>query len=86
MVLAPEALGLRRRPDLYRSGTTDHEGRFKLQNILPGAYKLFAWEFAATDAWLDPAFLQLYESFGKSVAFREGEKQETTTTVIPVRR
>jgi hypothetical protein len=86
VVLAPEALGLRRRPDLYRSATTDHEGRFKLQNVLPGTYKLFAWEFAPTDAWLDPAFMQLYEAFGKSVSFRDGDKQETTATVIPLRR
>jgi hypothetical protein len=86
VVLVPDALALRRRTDLYRSATTDHDGRFKLQNVLPGTYKLFAWEYAATDAWLDPAFMQLYEAFGKPVSIREAEKQETPVTVIPLRR
>jgi hypothetical protein len=86
VALVPDALALRKRVDLYRSATADHEGRFKLQNVLPGTYKLFAWEYAPTDAWFDPAFLQLYESFGKSVSLRDGEKQETATTVISLRR
>ena len=86
VALVPDALALRKRSDLYRSATTDHEGRFKLQNVLPGTYKLFAWEYAPADAWFDPAFMQLYESFGKSVSIREGEKQETAATVIPLRR
>jgi len=86
VVLVPDSLSLRRRVDLYRSGTTDHEGRFKLQNVLPGTYKLFAWEYAATDAWLDPAFMQLYEAFGKPVSVRENEKQDIPASVIPQRR
>jgi hypothetical protein len=86
VVLVPDALALRKRSDLYRSTMTDHEGRFKLQNVLPGTYKLFAWEFVPADAWLDPSFVQLYESFGKSVSLRDAEKQETATAVIPLRR
>jgi len=86
VVLVPDALALRKRADLYRSTTTDHEGRFKLQNVLPGTYKLFAWEFVPADAWLDPSFVQLYESFGKSVSLRDAEKQETAAAVIPLRR
>jgi hypothetical protein len=86
VVLVPDSLSLRRRSDLYRSATTDFEGRFKLQNILPGTYKLFAWEYASQDAWLDPAFLQLYEAFGKPVSVREGQKQEMTANAIPHRR
>jgi hypothetical protein len=86
VVLVPDSLNLRRRPDLYRSATTDHDGRFKLQNVLPGTYKLFAWEYATQDAWFDPAFIQLYEALGKPVSVREGEKQEIPATVIPHRR
>ena len=86
VVLVPDSLNLRRRTDLYRSGTTDHDGRFKLQNVLPGTYKLFAWEFASVDAWFDPAFMQLYEAFGKPVSVREAEKQDIPASVIPQRR
>jgi hypothetical protein len=86
VVLVPDSLNLRRRTDLYRSGTTDHDGRFKLQNVLPGTYKLFAWEFASADAWFDPAFMQLYEAFGKPVSVREGEKQDIPASMSPHRR
>jgi hypothetical protein len=86
VALLPESPLLRKRFDLYRSGTTDFAGKFRLQNIPPGSYKLFSWEYVDTDAWQDAQFLQVYESAGKTLTVREGSTQETQLKVIPVRR
>jgi hypothetical protein len=86
VALLPDSPLLRKRFDLYRSGTTDFAGKFRLQNIPPGTYKVFSWEYADTDAWQDAQFLQVYESFGKTLTVREGSTQETQLKVTPLRR
>src|SRR5207237_5838544 len=34
----------RDRPDLFRNVTTDSNGRFLMEGVAPGDYKVFAWE------------------------------------------
>jgi hypothetical protein len=86
VALVPDSPMLRRRFDLYRTTTTDFGGRFRLQTIPPGAYKLFSWDYAETDAWQDAQFLQSYETFGKTITVREGSSHETPLKVISTRR
>ena len=43
VVLVPEPR-LRDRTDLFKVATLDQYGRFNMQGITPGRYKLFAWE------------------------------------------
>jgi hypothetical protein len=86
VALLPDSPLLRKRFGLYRSGTTDFAGKFRLQNIPPGTYKVFSWEYADPDAWQDAQFLQVYESFGKTLTVREGSTQETQLKVTPLRR
>jgi protocatechuate 3,4-dioxygenase beta subunit len=86
VALVPESPLLRRRYDLYRSATTDFAGKFRLQNIPPGTYKLFSWEYVETDAWQDAQFLQPYETAGKIITVREGSSQQTQAKVSPLRR
>jgi hypothetical protein len=86
VAVVPDSPLLRKRFDLYRSGTTDFAGKFRLLNLSPGTYKLFSWEYADADAWQDAQFLQVYESFGKTLTVREGSTQETQLKVAPLRR
>ena len=66
---------LRNRTDLYMSTQTDALGRFQLQNIAPGGYKLFAWEEVEPGAWQDANFMRAYEDLGKSVRVSENSNQ-----------
>jgi len=54
--------------------TTDIDGRFQLNGIAPGDYKLFAWEQAERGSWQDPEFVGKYESQGKTIHVDEGSK------------
>jgi hypothetical protein len=68
----------------FRQTTTDRQGRFQLENIAPGDYKLFAWQGAERGAYMDPEFLQQYEDDGKSVSVKEGASLNVQLDVILV--
>jgi hypothetical protein len=87
VALLPEASDLRRRLDLYRSATADAQGNFQITPIPPGNYKLFAWDFAPTDAWQSSDFIRSYENSGQRVQVSPSEKQNgIKLTIIPSRR
>ena len=81
VVFVPAA-SLRTRFDLYRAAATDSKGRWEVQGLAPGDYKVFAWERMADDAWQDPAILVLYESSGIPQRVSEREKYELRLTAI----
>jgi hypothetical protein len=83
VVAVPET-EYRRRIVLFRSVTPDSAGRFYLPNLRPGDYKLFAWENAELNTWLDPDFLKIYETRGKSIRIAEGSNETATLTAIPI--
>lgn len=82
VVLVPE----KRRRDqrrLYKSTTTDQNGRFTLRGITPGEYKLFAWEKVEGGAYQDPEFLRPYEERGHKVRLEEGTRLSVGLELIP---
>jgi hypothetical protein len=82
VVLAPD--GARRaQPSYFRQAVTDSRGRFALENIPPGDYKLFAWHEIERGAYLDPAFLQQFEDRGKAVSLKEGASLNLQLDAIP---
>jgi hypothetical protein len=66
VVLVPES-GLRNRKDLFKVATLDQYGRFNMQGITPGRYKLFAFEDVPLGAYFDSEFLRPYEDQAKPV-------------------
>jgi hypothetical protein len=68
---------------LYRSTTTDRAGRFSLRGLTPGEYRLLAWEQVEPGAYLDPDFLQPFESKGERVSLMEGERESKQLKAIP---
>ena len=82
VVLVPEK-ERRRRLDLYRSFLTDALGRFRFESLTPGDYKVFAWEFAEKDLWLDANFLRLYEDAGTPIHIEEGSREVLEVHAIP---
>jgi protocatechuate 3,4-dioxygenase beta subunit len=82
VVLVPD-IRLRQRSDLYRVVSTDNAGRFRMQGITPGDYKLFAWENVETGAWQAPEFIQAYENAGRAIRINEGSNESLQLPVIP---
>jgi protocatechuate 3,4-dioxygenase beta subunit len=86
VALVPDA-GFRKRMDLYRSVGTDHQGRFQIQGVAPGAYKAFAWQNVERDVWQVPEFIQSIETRGMPVDVQEGgEANVDLVAIAPVRR
>ena len=81
VVLVPD-VEQRRRVDLYRSTTTDAMGRFKMERIPPGKYKLFAWDDVENGAWQDAQFMRTYEDRGKPITIADGAQQDVLVPVI----
>jgi protocatechuate 3,4-dioxygenase beta subunit len=72
------------RADLLKSATTDVKGRFKISAVVPGSYKIYAWEEVDINAVrYDPEFVKPYESSAQSVKFAEGSKASLTLKQIP---
>jgi protocatechuate 3,4-dioxygenase beta subunit len=71
VVIIPDA-PRRNRLDLYRTTSTDAMGRFHIESIPPGDYKVFSWEDVETGAWQDPDFMRAYDGRGKSIRINEG--------------
>ena len=69
VVLVPEHS--RHRADLYKTATTDNEGRFTIRGIAPGKYSVFAGEALNGFAYFDPAFADLHKDKGAPVHIEE---------------
>ena len=76
VALVPEGVALRGQSELYRSTTSDSSGNFELKAIPPGAYKLFAWEWAPPGSWQNADFIRNYEGQGKLIRIAPSEKQQ----------
>ena len=81
VVLAPPAAQADRY-GLYRVTTTDAAGRFRIAGLPPGSYRVYAWEDVESGAWIDPQFLQRYESLGRGVEVSPGATAAMRVTVI----
>jgi large repetitive protein len=82
VVLIPE--GIRKtQPRYYRQLTTDQSGRFSMRGIIPGDYRVLAFEDLERGAYLNPDFLQRFEDSGESVQLQEGANLNVRLDVIP---
>jgi hypothetical protein len=66
VVLVPEP-ALRRQQNLFKQVTTDLLGRFTIENVPPGNYKLFGWDYVTDGVWENEAFMKTVESRGRTV-------------------
>ena len=82
VVLLPD-VPLRHRFDLHRTTTTDTSGRFRLPNVTPGSYKIFAFDNIPPGAWEDATMMLGYEGGGRSIRVQENSKDNLELRVIP---
>jgi carboxypeptidase family protein len=79
-VLIPDR---RDRRDLFKTVTSDQNGRFTLRGVAPADYRLFAWEDLEPFAYNDPEILRRYEQQGSPIKISESAKSAVEVTMIP---
>ena len=79
-VLIPASRG---RTDLYKTATSDQNGKFTFANVPPGDYKVFAWEDVPSGAYLDQSYIKPYEGQGQSITINKGGAVTANIKVIP---
>ena len=82
VVLIPEA-SQQKRYDVYRNATSDSSGRVRLEGIVPGDYRVYAWEEVETNAWTDADFMRNFENRGTGVRIGDGGRATADVRVIP---
>jgi len=73
------------RTDMYKVTSTDTAGRFQLQGLRPGDFKVFAWENIERGTWIDSTFLREHEDRGVTVHIDEGQAQNANIPVVSMR-
>ena len=56
----------------FRQSTTDRSGHFSIKNVIPGEYRVLAFEGADRNSLTDPDFLQQFADSGESVRLADG--------------
>jgi len=80
-VLLPSSAA-NRTPGRVLTVASDQEGRFVLQPVPPGDYKLFAWAELHPYGFYDLDFVRRYESRGTTVRIAENSRQHLRLTVL----
>lgn len=58
--------------ELYREVTSGNDGSFRLPNLRPGAYRIYAWQGIEPGAHQDPEFLKPFESRSSPINLAAG--------------
>ena len=83
VVLVPQEKERRDREAFYQTAMTDVSGRFTLISVVPGEYRVYAWEEAEFGSWMDPDFMKPLEGRGEAVSIQEGGRQAIQVNLIP---
>lgn len=70
----------------YLWATTDQNGKFTVEGVIPGDYKLFSWDSDIADPsepeWYDATWLKPYETKGESIHLEESDSKAVNLTLI----
>jgi hypothetical protein len=72
------------RQDLSRFAFSTDQGEFKIRNVPPGEYKMFAWEDVPAGAPQNPEFRKPFEKKGVAVKVEPSGHAKADVTVISV--
>ncbi len=71
-----------KRTDLYRTATADASGHYRLDNVPPGDYKLFAWLKETSGYYPDPEIISESEGKGTQVSVQDSGGYKAELTLI----
>ncbi len=66
-----------------RRANTDQSGRFSMKGIIPGDYRVLAFQAVERGLLSDPDFLARFEDRGESVHVREGDTLNVSLDAVP---
>jgi hypothetical protein len=69
----------------YQTATSDINGRFVIGNIIPGNYKVFAWDDIPNGAYFNSKFISRYEDRGFAISVLQSSTRTVELTVLPAR-
>ena len=73
-----------RTPGRVMAAASDQNGRFDLESVPPGDYKLFAWDDLEPYGYFDAEFVRRYEADGTPIRIGQGSRQRVQLTATPV--
>jgi hypothetical protein len=82
-VMAVPDAARRNRSEFFKSGTTDANGRVRIEGFAPGEYKLFASPVVDVRSLEDPDVIRRYEPRSTSVRLQESARQDVSLRVLP---
>jgi hypothetical protein len=85
VTLVPEGVN-RLRVDHYRTAVSTKDGTFVLRGIIPGDYRLFAWEDIEPNAYLSSGFMESYQHLGTTVRVAPAQMQNVPLRLITIER
>jgi hypothetical protein len=71
--------------NLFRFAFTDENGNYKMPRVVPGAYKMFAWDKVEVGAPQDPEFRRPYEKQGQELRVESKAHKTVDLTVVHVK-
>ena len=80
VVLLPDMRG---RFDLIRTATADASGRFRLDRVAAGQYKLFGWNEVGDGDWQDPDFIRASEERGVPIQVEDAMTSRVRLALAP---
>jgi protocatechuate 3,4-dioxygenase beta subunit len=82
VVLIPQEPDRKDQNIFYGLTSTDQFGNFTLKNLVPGDYKVFAWEDLEPGAYFDPEFVKPVDADGEKVSITEAGKHTLQVKLI----
>jgi hypothetical protein len=73
------------RPELVKTAVTDQYGRFAISGLVPGNYKIFAWEDLEPNIYFDPSFMEQYEPQGLPLRVDQDSRITLNVKSLPIR-
>jgi len=80
VVLVPNR---RERPELFRTANSDQNGRFTISNVIPGDYRVFAWDVLEPNAYFDPDLIKESEFRSVSIRLSDSSRQSVDVRLSP---
>ncbi len=72
----------RTNPALYKTVRADANGRFEMTGLVPGDYKVFAFDEIPYNAAANPLFISRFESFGIGIRIGEGQNSQLSPPLV----